>query len=624
MFEVIIPLIILILPAIASGWIAWRWKNFTRFFRAVGIFFPICLACLAFLIGVFKGVFLEPESPPKKTLPFSEFISAVRAGHVDKVEIHLSEETAEYVCEMKPNNRGTAVLVSTQGPSTYKIADELDRNGVMYRYVEAKEQSPWRYALLGVVSVTFFNVILVIVGIWLPWVRRVLLHPIGSQVIGLVLGKYFVINFLLHFVKPVRLAWFRHYRKRAVGSSLLGEWDKTVYASPVLTFEHDLTIDDGPKPLYQKLFRSIVTERYGDVWLVKGRSGLGKTALLEQWTRDAFLLGQTPLLIRLGTDLTAAAEAAALMHQYGELAVEASTAEDLLRAGGFVVLLDGLNEDRNPGSTREFIRHICQKNTVIVSSQFDPQWPNDIKTRTISLEPFGAEQLRTFLNDYWIEELQKRPALFEECRLPQLAVLLGDYLIEHGHLPDLRLNLYENLLDNFLQSAERSGLLDQANNLSVIAWQLFILNRSDFQSDEAFPEQLCREAKGAKLLTIVEGKYRFRHERIQRYMVARYLRGRLDSQPFTIEQMAELHREVNNSLSRQYWVEVFDFLAEMYARDTTDAYSTTILEMGRFEPIIFRDRLFPQIRRLQTQGLIKPSQAFYEAAADILSGNMRK
>ena len=211
-----------------------------------------------------------------------------------------------------------------------------------------------------------FNFALVILAIPVTWVRTVILHPVGSAVIGLIVGKYLIIDFLTRFVYPIKMAMFKDYRKNLKTAPALKEWGKRLYIPPHIQIpEQASSIHEQDEDEWKKVFETILTKPKKRLWLVLGKSGLGKTALMEKWTDYALTLKKTPVLVPLGSDLSTQEEVAASMAQYGDIDVKPEVAFGLLKGGGFVILLDGFNEDHNPGKTREFVRQVSKRNHVV-------------------------------------------------------------------------------------------------------------------------------------------------------------------------------------------------------------------------------------------------------------------
>src|SRR5262249_7814141 len=61
----------------------------------------------------------------------------------------------------------------------------------------------WKPLIVYGLAVVGLNFCLLLLAIPFPWVRRVMLHPVGSAVLGLVVGKYLLTDALIRFVQPI-------------------------------------------------------------------------------------------------------------------------------------------------------------------------------------------------------------------------------------------------------------------------------------------------------------------------------------------------------------------------------------------------------------------------------------
>jgi len=471
----------------------------------------------------------------------------------------------------------------------------------------------WYTGLKILGAILGFNLVMVFLSIPIPWVRRVMLHPVGSAVLGLIVGKYLITDFLTRFVYPIKLAMFRDYRKNLKTAPALKEWGNRLYIPPHIEIPEEVTsTNEQAEDEWKKVFGTILTKPKKRLWLVLGKSGLGKTALMEKWTDYALTLKKTPVLVPLGSDLSTQEEVAASMAQYGDIDVKPEVAFDLLKGGGFVILLDGFNEDHNPGKTREFVRQVSKRNHVVMTSQVDPKWGKFFEIHNIKLEPFGREQLKQLMDETWIDKLLNTEYLADMAQLPHTAQLLADYIKENEKLPDFRLDIYRNLRKSFDDDT-------QILNLENTAWERFKANKKSFQPDDKVTEDLYKASVSKGILTRAGADYLFRHERIHRFFVASYL-YRQDRQ--TIETWYD---EVESGLGRGYWIDTLELWGELYAeaacknKTNIQSYYDFLKEAADFSPQIFAERLFPQITRLYDAGLIEKDQQFFEWSAKFLA-----
>jgi len=450
------------------------------------------------------------------------------------------------------------------------------------------------------------NIVLALLATSSGWIRRLILHPVGSTVVGLIIWKYLVIDLLIHFVKPIRLGLFRDYRKEVKKAVYIETWESKIYIPPSIKLPgKPPAASTRDEVQYKKTLKQILQTHKKQLWLIVGQSGLGKTALLENWARYALELKKIPILIPLGSNLLPAEEAAAAMSQYGDIDVKADVAFDLLKAGDFLIMLDGFNEDMTPDITREFVRQVSKRNHVIMTSQYTPNWISIVKISSVTLEPFGAEQLTKLMPEEFSQKLLESDYLKDLAGLPQTAELLASYVKRHNTIPPLRLDVFRNLRTN-LETKYSGELL----NLEYMAWELFQKNEKPFEFTNALPEEFCDSAVIEGILTKTGRKYRFRHEIIHRFFVAMYLWSN-DRQP-----IEKLHQQLGKGIGKESWNNTLEFLGEFYAEKAVEnetfagTYYQFLEETANFSIIIYAESLFPQLARLYTLDWLKKDLKF--------------
>jgi hypothetical protein len=203
----------------------------------------------------------------------------------------------------------------------------------------------WHWWLKVGVAILGVNFILILMAIPIPRVRRIMFHPLGSAMIGVVVGKYLFTDLLIRFVPVIRTGLFRDYRRKLLQAPIIKDREEQLYVPPNVNLSEETHLPQGNEQ-WKHTFETLLRQPKGRLWLLLGKSGLGKTALLENWLKHALLLRKTPIFIQLGRDVSPEQEAATNMAQYGDIDVKPDVALDLLKDGGFVILLDGFNEDR--------------------------------------------------------------------------------------------------------------------------------------------------------------------------------------------------------------------------------------------------------------------------------------
>ena len=486
-------------------------------------------------------------------------------------------------------------------------------------------------------SVVLINLALVAAAVYSPWVRRVALDPTIRAVVGLGVLKYLITEPLLIYVPKIRKALFRGYRKSVEAHPQLSKWDSSPYVVPLVSSP---TLEAGPDHagLPKNTDRrqsgagplaggNPIGDLVGDLlikknsrrqlWLIEGQSGLGKSAFLQQIAREALRRGQTPLLLPLGSNSAPEQEVADLMSEYGEMKVSAATAMDIVDGGGFVILLDALNEDRQPQATLSFVRKARKRNLLLLTSQFAPSWPQSIPIERLNLAPFGREQLMRVLPPEWVERVLGASHLSAVIGLPITAVLLGKYIEANQDLPASDFAIYSGLSERL----ENIGLI----NLESKAWELFKSNGQQFKTDERLTVEFCEDAVTKSVLTrragssINEVFYRFLHERVHRYFVACYV-ARQDPIP-----LPEWHAKLDPGFGKVYWADVLEFLGAMHALSNeeigvrTTRYTSFLQEAAQFAPKVFAERLYGQYQRYRDAGEVEVVPEFQDAAATFLA-----
>jgi len=500
---------------------------------------------------------------------------------------------------------------------------------------------PYIYGFLVVLSV---NLALILGAIYSAWARRLALDPTVRAFLGVGLFKYILTEPLLVHVPAVRNALFRDYRLHLVAKHpLLSQWGKRQYIAPRIScaglgepgidgempalrskelpsFEE--RIPDAPSDIYRDLLKALVkqTGPSRPVWLVQGPSGLGKSAFLQQVALGALGQGLSPLFVPLGGGQKPEDEVATLMSEYGDMNVDSKIASDMVDGGGFVILLDALNEDRTPAETLNFVRRARKRNVILVSSQYAPSWPSSVPLKHLDLAPFGPAQLKKILPQVWVDRILDSPHLSEVAALPITALLLGAYVSRQGSLPPSDFAIYTNL---------REGLNpNETMNLEQKAWLLFTDNSQQFKADDRLTAEFCEAAVHNSILTRRPSDagafYRFVHERVHRFFVACYL-ARQDGFEFV-----EWHARLDRSLGKRYWADVIEFLGATHALSDesidsrTLAYTEFVRRAADFAPEILADRLYPQYIRYRENGDLATDQEFQGWVAsfltDLLSG----
>lgn len=536
---------------------------------------------------------------------------------------------------------GTASLRST---NVFETVIEIAAKEITWKQ-QISALSVWllQSAVVLFVVAVLFNITLLVLALRHRGARAVILHDGFARLWGLKkFGKYFFMDFLIIFVAPIRRGLMADYNEE-LRSRKLGTpgWNPfTQYISPDVSIDEvglttrisggseDKGVDgEATIPAWRQAITDVMGTEQNGVWFIVGRSGLGKTALLENCLSVVTEAGMTGFLVRLGTGQSPASQITSLLNQFGHIPwsstrrQEVEKVEDLLGRGRFVILLDGLNEDPHVDQTQTFIRRMINNNVVIVSSQYRPDW-KDLAMRNIRLHAFAERQLKELLPAKWLQSALKEEHLQPVVALPQSAKLLAAYVERYQRLPNSVDAVYEAMYADLLQ---RSRIL----NLEEKAWDLFRENIDQFEPSQAVPEQdICAPGVAVGLLTgsVEDGKrkYRFVHNRLLCYVVARFLVRQEE------HKMADWHGELKRSVPRSHWDDVIEMWAGMVSDREDDIelrmtkYVAFLKDVGEFRIEVFVERLYPQYTRLWKANKIRRNPEFEQWVLDRLLGAVGK
>ena len=466
------------------------------------------------------------------------------------------------------------------------------------------------------------NLLLILAAIKHRETRELLFN---SNVTEKFLGRYNLVKYIILGSKKIRLDLFQEYRNNLKETLNTFFWKDKKYIPPKIKFNSD-ELGEGQVLDWEQCLKNILASSSGKIWFIKGPSGLGKSALLQQWCikviEDKEL---NPLLVNLGSGQIISNEIPSIIRDYGQINVNVNFAREIVKSGGFVLFLDALNEDIFQLETREFIRDVVSSNQLVLTSQYDPPWYRDKKfnIQNIQLLPFGKPELINLFSKEIVEEILENEYWKSIAELPYTAELLADYIQRtNKELPNFHIDLYTQMILSFEKKADNNGLVDHIPYLYQKAEELFLLNSKYFCHDDFITDRLCDYAIENKLLTRVtqkdgnayEDRYSFSHELIQKFCIAQ---GLFERDSFNL---TELHQKLKFNQPKIYWKSILEFFGEMKAKNVkvknldVQTYEKFLREVADFDLDIYKD-LFKRAVQLDEKGLIRLSPAFIRWSA---------
>ncbi len=546
-----------------------------------------------------------------KNLPKLTTLNCSKCSKIKKLDLSSCPEIETVFINEKESKIEEILLdpENTWRTGVKKITYKRDENGKLIEAIILKDNDSeltWLYYLL---LIPFINISLIILTIYNSRFRGFIVHPEGNSTISMLIRKYLIIDLLIKNVQFVRHAVLKDYRSELKQSPLVRQWTEGYIVPPVHFKDKSIQCTDNEKPQYQQVFDQILSQKGKALWMIIGVSGLGKTALLENWLKYCLQLNSSPFFIKLGSGHSPKKEAGLLLEQYSGICFkEPEDCLPMLKSGGFVIFLDALNEDNNIKETRAFIQQVYKRNLVILTSQYKPrQYESEWKIfdiQLIHLQVFGESQLKQLISDEWMKALSARDDLSNIAILPQTAKLLADYIQNNNKLPDLRLDIYKNLMTNLNEQ--------ELINLKEKAWDLFKENIAWFVPDDRITGHFCASAVTQGVLKTMEQKYSFKHERIHRFIVACHLDRTGGKTLFEWDSL------VKEGFNRENWGDVLEFLGELYAEKVIEKvigqgrYYSFLREAVKFDIEIFAKKLYPQMTRLVNLKIIEKNSQFME------------
>ena len=362
-------------------------------------------------------------------------------------------------------------------------------------------------------TLVLLSIGILLIAAYVPWFRRIVFHPDGQELINAVLGGSKLYLFPLYF-SPLRMRLLRDFRARLHDHPRLRQWSQKNYIAPEI---HSESLSENIP--YQQMLQHILDRGQGTLWLVQSKTGYGKSALVEQWTQQLLLENKTPFLLSSPGVGQLYTELKLTLEQWGDLRTQEDQVQSMLWAGGFVIILDGLDEGQIATEAQDFIRSVLNRNIIILCSDNTYEWDN-IAPHIIRLRPFETAQWETLgLSHSSIEELKQNQLLYKACGNPYTALQLKTFVDKNNKLPSFRSELYQLAKEQFFNTAQEKGYLHADRILAQAAWTA--LKNNDSSSN--LPSDLESIALECDIFRITHKQFVFHAPGLQRYLAAFHL-----------------------------------------------------------------------------------------------------
>jgi hypothetical protein len=213
---------------------------------------------------------------------------------------------------------------------------------------------------------------------------------------------------------------------------------------------------------------------------------------------------------------------------HGELS-DSSLADWYLSQGGFLILIDGLNEvDRSlRNATNTFVTKHSKRNVFCLTSQelhpvFD--WVASTKLAHLGKQEI-EEMLRSKLEPGEFDRIHKQlnPGAYKICRLPQNLGVAINLINQGGDLPTTEDELYNGILKPVLHDWERKA--DYKDVLFERSFEMLASKEPYFEAEHvpSLPDEFYSPLLRQKIFTKRGEKHMFRHDLVRGFLAAKHV-----------------------------------------------------------------------------------------------------
>jgi hypothetical protein len=266
---------------------------------------------------------------------------------------------------------------------------------------------------------------------------------------------------------------------------------------------------------------------------IEGPSGIGKSAYMRYLAHTFSASGPSPLhlMTTVLVNLKAYIGVPPVEAYQSELLNVAAfrdseLATEILRIGGILFLLDGLNEV--PSSTvtswASFVSGHSERHFFIVSSQYvDTAFQ---RLPVITMPTLRREQVTALLaRESGLDEMAVAESMSEDglslARIPQNLMVIARLLRDHSEIPKTQFTLYEKLLVPIFAEWRNRGKTDY---ISVLCWcAVAESERPDGSTVKNLPSEVTTRLLVDKLMVERGDGREFAHDHVRAFLVAHLL-----------------------------------------------------------------------------------------------------
>jgi hypothetical protein len=268
---------------------------------------------------------------------------------------------------------------------------------------------------------------------------------------------------------------------------------------------------------------------------IEGPSGIGKSAYLRYLAhefsspKDRPLPVMTAVLINLRTHVGVSPVEAYQNELLNDGAFKDSEmAAEILRMGGLIFLLDGLNEV--PGTTvaswAGFVSSHSERHFFVVSSQYVDSAFQELPVRV--MPALSRDLVSTLLSREAGLDSQALAARVPEeamnlARVPQNLMVIARLLRSNAAIPKSRFSLYETLLIPIFADWHNNGKADYITTLCLCA--VSETEKADGSTIKALPAEVLTRLALDKVVVERGDNREFAHDHVRAFLVAYLLVG---------------------------------------------------------------------------------------------------